>query len=568
MNHNSRKNVKLLRAPILLIKNASPIEKLLFAAILFFFLIASLLFIERISNSFSVRIPIQGGVLKEGIVGFPSNMSPVTARSNADHDLVALLYSGLLKVDADGSLVPDLAESYSVSEDGRTYTFALKTSAYFHDSTPVTTHDVAFTIESIQNPTLESPLASAFRNVSVEVQSPTTVALTLSEPYAGFLAEMTIGIIPKHVWEGVTTDSLRFLELSSNPVGSGPFKVDRVERSQSLGVPTHYTLVAHSGYVKRPYLNQVELSFYQNEEELLTALKRGEIESAPSVSPSALHTLNLGDEDILHAPMLRTFGLFFNPSESSPLSERAVRRAVNVAIDRGALAESIFSGYALPTRTPFPSVRTYTPESNADPAATLDAAGWEVDDATGIRVKDEETLSFTIKTGTSSELHDSAQFLAQTLRPLGFDIDVETFDIATLNQSVIRGRDYEALLFGQAYSRFIDPYPFWHSSGRDDPGLNVARYASSDVDEYLSELRRESDEAEQIRLMRAITTEFEDTVPAVFLYVPDFLYIRNKQIKNIHIPPVERSSDRFSNIEDWFVYTDTVWKIFLKDEQK
>lgn len=570
VNHNSLKNSRLLKTPINLIRNASPLEKLLFSAILFFFLIALLLIVERISDSFSVRVPIQGGRLSEGIVGFPSNVNPITAVSNADHDLVALTYSGLLRVDGQGELVADLAEGFSVSEDERTYTFTLRTDAYFHDDTPLTANDVVFTIESIQNPALGSSLATTFNDVSVTATDPSTVTFELENPYAGFLAEMTVGIIPRHIWEGVTPDSLKFIELSSYPVGSGPYKVSKVTRSETLGVPTHYSLVAHNGYArKRPYLNTIELSFYANETELVEALRRGKIDAASSVSPSVLLELSLEPEELISKGMLRVFGLYFNPSETSVLSDGAVRRAIDMAVDREMLAESIFSGYAEPTRTPLPlNAETDISVDSADAARELLLEeGWEVNSSTGIREKDDVPLSFTIKTGESSDLDNTAIFLQQTLRSIGIEVTVLTYDITTLNQTVIRQRDYEALLFGQAYGRFIDLYPFWHSSNRDDPGLNIARHTSSDTDEALQALRNETDENVRKEHLDAILEELREVTPAVFLYVPDFLYIRDERINNINIPPVERSSDRFSNVEDWFIYSDSVWKIFLKKQQ-
>jgi len=570
VNYNSFKNSGLLKTLVALIRNASPVEKLLFSAILFFFLIALLLAVERISDSFSVRVPIQGGTLSEGIVGFPSSVNPITAVSNADHDLVALTYSGLMRVSGQGELIPDLAEGFSVSEDGRTYTFALRTDAYFHDNTPLTANDVVFTIESIQNPSMESPLATLFSDISVTAIDPSTVTFELESPYAGFLAEMTVGIIPRHVWEGVTPDSLRFIELSSYPVGSGPFKVDKVTRSESLGVPTHYSLVAHKEYArKRPYLNAIELSFYANETELIETLRRNKIDAASSVSPSVLGELSLEPDELTTRSMLRVFGLFFNPSETSVLSNEPVRSAIDMAIDREMLAESVFSGYAEPTRTPLPlNDETDTSVDSADAARELlEDEGWEINSSTGIREKDDEQLLFTIKTGESSDLENTAVFLQETLRSIGVGVTIETYDITTLNQTVIRQRDYEALLFGQAYGRFIDLYPFWHSSNRDDPGLNIARHTSSDTDELLEALRNETDERVRKEHLDAILEELHELTPAVFLYVPDFLYIRNKRINNINIPPVERSSDRFSNVEDWFIYSDSVWKIFLKKQQ-
>jgi peptide/nickel transport system substrate-binding protein len=568
VNHNPLNSSKFVQTSLLFIAKSSPAEKILFSAILFFFLISLILVVERVSNSFSVQVPVPGGTLREGIVGFPSNINPVSARSNADHDLVALTHSGLMRVNEDGEVVPDLALDYSISDDGLTYTFTLRGDAYFHDDSPLTANDVVFTVESIQNPAMESPLSSVFSTVTATALDPATVSFELQNEYAGFLSELTIGIIPQHIWEGVTPGSLKCIELCSYPVGSGPYKVEKITRSESLGVPTHYTLVAHRNYAqRRPYLNTIELTFYADESELVEALRKNQIDSAASVSPSLLTQINPNPRELATAEMLRVFGLFFNPKEGSVLSNETVRQAIDTAIDREMLAESIFSGYAKPTRTPLPFDKLRNTHENATSARELlEADGWEENNETGILEKDGETLSFTIKTGETSDLNNTALFIQQTLRSIGIEVTIETFDVASLNQMVIRQRDYEALLFGQAYGRFIDLYPFWHSSNRDDPGLNIARHTSSDTDEAVVALRSETDESTRQQYFERILEEFSETTPAAFLYIPDFIYIKDERINNIKIPPVERSSDRFSNIEDWFIHSESVWKIFLNTQ--
>lgn len=556
-----------MRGLMLRLAAASFIEKTLVAAILFLTLVGGLLVIERISHSFAVRIPIEGGILREGIIGFPANINPIFATSNAEHDLAALVHSGLMRINGSGELVLGLAESYMVSEDGREYTFTLRNDVFFHDNVPITASDIVFTIETIQNPATGSMLFNSFNGVTVVEKDLKTVVFTLNEPYVGFLYALTVGIVPKHVWKNIPLGSLDFIELSSFPVGSGPFKVAGVKRSESLGVPIRYSLVAFEKYKgERAYLDGIEFYFYPNEKELISALLRREIQSAPFVSPSTLAHLG-AEKNIEMALMLRVFGLYFNQDQAPILADRSVRRVVNKAIDREALVKDTFSRYAVPVTTPLPS----SSASNAQPVEEdvlrkmLSDADWKETEE-GVRKKDGDRLAFTIRTANSDDLVKTATFIQNTLRPLGFDIKVETFDIHSLNQNVIRQRDYEVLLFGQAYGRFVDFYPFWHSSNRNDPGLNIARYVSSGMDKTVTALRRETNPNERARLMDAFLEELKREVPAVFLYVPYFTYVTDNHIHNIRIPSIERSADRFANVEDWFVYTDTVWRFFVQKQ--
>lgn len=573
---------QVIKRAVTFFKDRSTLEQYLFVAIGVVFFIALLLGIERISNHFSVTIPARGGQLSEGVVGFPELISPIFADSNAEHDLVRLIYSGLMRVSETGEIMPDLAESFEISEDDLVYTFNINPEAKFHDGTPVTAEDVVFTVEQVKSPANNSPLAIMWANVTAEAINEHTVTLTLSEPNAGFFEQVTIGILPKHLWETAPIGSLRFIELSSFPVGSGPFQVRKVKRSESIGIPIKYSLTAFNGYVHgRPYLDKIDISFYSNEDELLDALNKGNIKGTSLLSPQSLSSVNDKSKQIVSAPMQRVFGAFFNQTEGSVLTEKAVRRAIEEAIDKERLVKSVFGDYARTAHSPIPAIMlgdapaeeveelddedTEDEEKKFLPGErTLVAADWELNDETGIREKDDESLSITISTADGREFIAVAEFIKQSLERIGFDITIETHDVAYLNQEIIRPRNYEVLLFGEAFDRMVDLYPFWHSSQRDDPGLNVARYANSDVDRLLRELRTERDPLERIELIDSISESISEDIPAVFLYSPEFLYLNDKQIKNVTVPNIVRSSDRFSNISKWYMYTDTVWKIFLK----
>src|SRR5262249_14203171 len=155
---------------------------------------------------FLVQVPAEGGDLREGLIGLPRTLNPVLAVSDTDHDISALVYSGLTKHLGNGSVEPDLAKSYAVSTDGLTYTFTLGDNFRFQDGSPLTADDVAFTIEKIQDPALKSPHAADWANVTVTVQSPTVIQFALKQAYAPFITDTTVGILPKHIWGSVTDD--------------------------------------------------------------------------------------------------------------------------------------------------------------------------------------------------------------------------------------------------------------------------------------------------------------------------------------------------------------------------
>ena len=173
----------------------SLVERATFIIAILLCIVSLLRIVYSINAHFLVTIPAQGGTLNEGIIGTPRYINPLLAVTDADRDISRLVFRGLMREDNNGNLVPDLADSYSVSPDNLTYTFVLK-KAYFQDGTPITADDVLFTIQSATNPTLGSSERVTWEGVGVKVIDAKTIAFTLKEPYAPFLENMTLGILP------------------------------------------------------------------------------------------------------------------------------------------------------------------------------------------------------------------------------------------------------------------------------------------------------------------------------------------------------------------------------------
>ena len=171
-------------------------------------------------------------------------------------------------------------------------------------------------------------------------------------------------------------------------------------------------------------------------------------------------------------------------------------------------------------------------------------------------------LSFSISTGDAPDLKATAEILQKNWQALGADVSVKIFETGDLNQNIIRPRKYDALLFGEVVSRDFDLYPFWHSSERKDPGLNIAQYVNSKTDKILETLRKTTDLGERQNLYREFNTEISADTPAVFLYAPYFVYVAPERVRNISIGSIASPSERFGNVFEWYTETNNVWKIF------
>ncbi len=536
-----------------------------------------------VQSQFLVDTPTRGGSLTEGVIGSPRFINPILSISDADRDLTALVYSGLLRATPSGSYEPDLASAYSVSDDGKVYTFILRDTAAFHDGVSVTSDDVVYTITKAQDPALKSPLRANWDGVVAEAVDPQTVRFTLKTAYAPFIENLTLGILPKARWEGVGDEEFPFSDLNAEPVGSGPYRIERITRSSS-GIPNSYTLHSFKGYaLGEPYLDTLTMRFYQSENALIAALDDGEVDSASGISPRNLGTLPRGN--VHTSPLNRVFGVFLNQNQSAVLRDKTVRQALNQSINRTELLEEVLQGYGTPLQSPVPPTllggtasatsSATTAELAAAARASLLAAGWK-EGADGILQKTTGsgktaqtiTLEFDLATANVPELRAAAEYLRASWQQAGARVNVKIFEAGDLSQNVIRARKYDALLFGEVVGRELDLFAFWHSSQRNDPGLNIAGYANATADKALSDLRATGDNTKRQELLRTFLTELDRDIPAVFLYAPDFVYSIPNDIAGVRLGFIETPSDRFLSVNRWHRETDSVWPIFASGEDQ
>tara|TARA_B100000745_G_C20143733_1_gene392202 strand:+ start:306 stop:2042 length:1737 start_codon:yes stop_codon:yes gene_type:complete len=551
-------------------------DRLIFHTALIF-LCASLFYVVLQANTKNLTtVPGSGGTLVEGIVGTPRFVNPVLAITRADHDMVALIYSGLLKLDTDGNLVPDLAESITRSEDGRTYNIKIRQNVQFHDGTKLTARDVAYTIGLIQNPDLKSPLRGNWEGVLVEELGEYELNIVLEEAYTPFIENFTVGILPRELWDTLPTEQLPFSQNNTEPIGTGPYYVSDALRSKS-GLINAYKLSAYNGHNSQPKIDTLVFNFYQTEEELLEALQNNEIASTPSLSPATLAEVDTTRYNIVEKPLPRTFSLFLNQNRSSALRDNAVREALSTAINRDELIAQVLNGYGIPIMNPVPPgfvviepEATQTTQSPNDARieqarSILENGGWNVnEDGVWEKEIDEETvpLRITMSTANTSLFDQTATVIQQTWEELGVVVSVDQYEQTDLVQAIIRPRSFEVLLFGNDIGRSVDLYPFWHSSQKDDPGLNIAQYTNIDADVFLETARETEDTAERMAALTSFATLVENERPAIFLFTPTFSYVVDNNVALSDLGKLSTPSERFANIETWYMTADALWPVF------
>lgn len=560
------------------ISHFSKREYFVFLSLVIILFISTLIILQNINKSFMVNVPMNGGSITEGIVGTPRFINPVLAFSDADQDLVALIYSGLMRKNPDGSLTPDLAEKYEVSKNGLTYTFTLKNEIYFHDQRPVTIDDIIFTINEIKDPVMKSPKKGNWDMVKVEKIDEKTIKFTLKQPYASFLENTTLGIMPAYLWNN---SPIELNDANTQPIGSGPFMVGTVSK-QSTGLIDYYDLVPSKKFnLSEPYLDKMTLRFYPNENDQIAALEKGEVDQISSITPLNAQILKEQNFRIESLTLPRVFGLFFNQNQNQIFTDKKIINAIDLAIDKDSIVRDILLGYGVVIDSPIPpNMINYQKLNKGDGVSyeeniknaqdILNKDGWKKGTdgflqktITGKNKKKTISyLEFSISTSNAPELVKSAELIKQDLENIGMKITIKTFEIGNLNQGVIRPRKYDALLFGQIINHESDLLAFWHSSQRKDPGLNVAMYTNVNVDKILTDASITIDEKARVKKYIQFENEIKKDMPAVFLYSPDFIYIVSKNIQGFSLDHIITSGDRFLNSYLWYTKTDNVWKIF------
>jgi peptide/nickel transport system substrate-binding protein len=347
------------------VKNLSTTEKTILGILSFIILISGYITLEEYLNkNFKITIPENGGSLTVGTIGSPRFINPLLATSETDRDLTALVYSGLMRMDSDGNLIPDLADNIEISEDGLQYTIHINDSAKFHDNTPITADDIIFTVNKAKDPELKSPKRSNWEGVLVERVDERTVRFLLNQSYEPFLQNTTLGILPRHIWEGVTSAEFAFSIYNSNPIGTGPYKIKKITRD-SLGIPKTYALESFTDFILgKPYIDTLTFKFAKNEDELIQMYKNGQIETLNSISPEKAKKLQEEGFDIKTIPLPRIFGIFFNQDKANVLTSNTVRSALNIATTKETIVENVLFGFGQTINSPIPDIFKNSEEEN------------------------------------------------------------------------------------------------------------------------------------------------------------------------------------------------------------
>lgn len=515
-----------------------------------------------LSGYYQTLQTIPGGIYSEGISGRFTNANPLYATSDADATVSKLIFAGLLTYDKKGNLTGDLASDYSVESHGSNYIVHLKQGLKWQDGQPLTSADVLFTYQLIQNPDVQSPLKSSWEGISVTAPDAYTVVFKLPGVLASFPYGLTNGIVPKHLLDKIPPADLRSADFNTvRPVGAGPFVWQAIQVTGD-GNPKHAQekigLTPFKDYQGgQPKLQKFVVQIYASREQLVHDFSANQLTAAEGLTEIP-EPLRNNDRVIQHNIPLRAANMVFFKTSEGILADQKVRQA----LVRGANVPSILDRLDYPARlvrepilmgqVGYDKSLVQQPYDAKAARELLESDGWKVG-KNGIRSKDGRSLSFNLTAADTAEYHLVTRELSKQWQKVGAKANIQFLDTADF-QNALTYHSYDSILYGISIGQDPDVFVYWDSSQADIRAanrLNLSEYKNDTADAALEAGRTRIDPAIRTIKYKPFLQAWQQDSPALGLYQPRLLYLSNGVVNGLEEQAISTPTDRFNNVHNW-----------------
>lgn len=576
-------------------KYLSQTERLIVGSCLVVIFLSSLFLTVRFYKTHLEVIPVDGGDYIEGVIGSVKYINPLySVVSDVDSDITGLVYSSLLRRDENAQLVNDLAQSYEISQDGKAYTVKVRSDAVWHNGETLTIDDIIFSFEAIKNSSYKSPLRARFTGVEIEKVDGQTVKFNLAQPYAAFLDLLTFGILPQEPWQQIEPVAASLAELNLKPIGSGMYKFKSLVKDKSGNIRSYNLIKNDHYYGGSAHINSISFKIFGNITEAISALNDNLINGISYLPTQSKNEVVAHDSlNFYNLSLPKLSAIFFNSKSGLVLMDKRVRQALAYAIDKNKIVNQVMANNARVIDGPIlPESFAYNlslKKYNYDIATSsrlLAEAGWKIvelsvediakakQDLTSADqavknqaaaklnvgpgkwlLKDNNYLTIELTTVDNPEYSQAVELIAEFWREINIKTKINLIPASQIQADVVKTRNFAALFYSEIAGADPDPYAFWHSSQIGQAGSNLADYSNKEVDKLLEDGRLTND----IKIRREKYQKFQEILaedePAIFLYSPNYTYIQSKKIKGYNVKNIILPSDRFSDINRWYINT-------------
>jgi peptide/nickel transport system substrate-binding protein len=498
-------------------------------------------------------VPSYGDALVDATIGEATNLIPALASDVSSTSITGNIYRGLIKYDENLQLIPDLAESWEISEDQLTITFKLKKNIVWEDGVPFTSADCLFTWQLMSDPQTPTPYGEDFTQIQ-EALTPDehTFVVTYKRTLAQALNIWGFSIMPRHLLEGVNLDES---PLARRPVGNGPFRMESWEVGQRV------TLAASTSYEKgRPPLDNLITLYIPDMSTQMMELRIGNLDMmtlTPDQWEEAQADLQITEAYNFFKYLAFAYTYLGFNNEDPRLSDLRVRRAINYAINKEEIVEGVLLGLGQVANGPFKpdmwanntNVKPY-PYDPAKARALLAEAGWTDINNDGYVEKDGQRFVLTIITNQGNKSREMCALIIQArLKEVGIEVKIRVLEWAAMTKEYLDKHDFEACIMGWTIPLDPDLFDVFNSTKVNHGELNFISYKNPEVDELIDTARFSLDRTVRKAALDRIQEIFYEDVPYVFLYVPDSLLLINKRFVGPRTSPIGVGF----NLEEWYV---------------
>jgi len=512
--------------------------------------ISGVLLVWILFVSVTVEVPARGGEYTEGIIGQPSYVNPVLAENDADKDLVRLTFANLSA----------LADKIELDKNRKTYHVRLKENLFWSDGEKLTSDDVVFTLQRLQDPQTASPYFSNWQGVSVSRVSELEVQFDLAGSYAFFRQNLDgFYPIPKHLFADTPPANWKLSDYNLKPVGSGPYVFDSYEK-RADGFISAYHLKPNGRYSgSQPYVENLDLAFFTKADDLIKSFNAGQVDGVARLDPGTVPAIRR-TYDLTRYSLPDYYAVFWNQNQNPALADDTVRNALSLAVDRGDLVQKVLGGYGKPVYGPLPAdlpgAESLSGSFDSNLASQiLSTAGWKMGDR-GMLEKSEGKsnvqLQFSIVVPDVPFLVNTANYLKDHWTAIGASVSLNILPLQNVLDGPIKNRDYQAILFGNRLNG-QDLYPFWDSSEKYYPQQNLALYGDKNTDKLLESIRQNLDDSSRAASLQNAAVLIASAHPAAFLYSPYSLFASSKDVSGISGGFLGDLSDRLLPAPSWYV---------------
>jgi peptide/nickel transport system substrate-binding protein len=522
----------------------------------------------------------------EGVLGHATNASPFGARSSADRELVSLLFRGLVRLGPDGTVVPDLASRWEVDQTGSQWTFHLRPGLTWQDGQPLTSDDVVFTVQTLNNPDYTGPGADSWREVTASAPDPLTVVLTLATPLGGFLDAATQPIAPAHLLANLAPADIVSDPFGQHPIGSGPFQLVSLGPTRAILEPANAVSLAADGGptsvtprptdslatpgptsptdIATPYLAGIEFLYYDDADALRSAWDRGELDAASGLSPADAATLGATPgARLLRYPSTTLLAVDLNLRPSRPeFGDPTVRKALLAAIDRDTIVAMTLAALGTRADSLIPPSSTFY-DSAANPVvkygqaaarAGLAKAGWKESGGSWIPKGGKTPLTIVVlspEQDANPVAYAVAAAVVADWAAIGLNVRQVAVPASQPIGDRLRSGVFQAAVVPLVIGLDPDLYPLLASTQTRTGGSNVTGLQDPGLDSLLIAARAPGTDLNRLAAYKALEARLSAGLFILPIAFRDEVVVLRDTVSGPTPRPIGAPGDRFWDVLTW-----------------